>query len=35
MKNQSTRMYIVSMVVFGTLAPFVRDISVSSEELAL
>lgn len=35
MKNQSTRMYIVSMVVFGTLAPFVRNISVSSGELAL
>ena len=35
MKDQSTRMYIVSMVVFGTLAPFVRNISVSSGELAL
>lgn len=28
-------MLIVSMAVFGTLAPFVRNISVSSEELAL
>ena len=33
--NKSIRMYILSMAVFGTLAPFVRQISVSSGELAL
>lgn len=33
--NKSTRMYILSMVIFGTLAPFVRHIAVSSGELAL
>ena len=33
--NKSIRMYILSMAVFGTLAPFVRRISVSSGELAL
>ena len=31
----ATRMYILSMVIFGTLAPFVRNIGVSSGELAL
>lgn len=31
----ATRMYILSMVIFGTLAPFVRKIGVSSGELAL
>ena len=30
-----TRFYILSMAIFGTLAPFVRRISVSSGELAL
>ena len=33
--NKSLRMYILSMAVFGTLAPFVRRIPVSSGELAL
>lgn len=33
--TKSIRMYILSMAVFGTLAPFVRQISVSSGELAL
>ena len=33
--NRSTRMYLLSMAVFGTLAPFVRMIPVSSGELAL
>ena len=33
--NQSRAMVILSMVIFGTLAPFVRRISVSSGELAL
>lgn len=33
--NKSTRIYILSMAVFGTLAPFVRHIAVSSGELAL
>ena len=33
--SKSIRMYILSMAVFGTLAPFVRRISVSSGELAL
>lgn len=33
--NKSTRMYILSMAIFGTIAPFVRRISVSSGELAL
>ena len=33
--NKSIRMYILSMAVFGTLAPFVRQIPVSSGELAL
>ena len=32
--NHSTHTYILSMVVFGTLAPFVRMIPISSEELA-
>ena len=31
----STRLYILSMVIFGTLAPFTRRIGVSSGELAL
>lgn len=31
----STQMYILAMVIFGTLAPFVRNIGVSSGELAL
>lgn len=35
MRNKSTCMYILSMAVFGTLAPFVRQIAVSSGELAL
>ena len=35
-KHTSSRwMLILSMVVFGTIAPFVRNISVSSQELAL
>ena len=35
-KHTSARwMLILSMVVFGTIAPFVRNISVSSQELAL
>jgi len=33
--NRSTMLLIVSMTIFGTLAPFVRKISVSSGELAL
>lgn len=33
--NRSTILLIVSMTIFGTLAPFVRKISVSSGELAL
>lgn len=33
--NRSTRIYILSMAVFGSLAPFVRNIAVSSGELAL
>ena len=33
--NQARWMLVVSMVIFGTLAPFVRQISVSSGELAL
>ena len=33
--NKSIRMYLLSMAVFGTIAPFVRRISVSSGELAL
>ena len=31
----STQMYVLAMVIFGTLAPFVRNIGVSSGELAL
>ena len=34
-KNISTWMIITSMFIFGTLSPFVRNISVSSGELAL
>lgn len=35
-KHASARlMLIISMVVFGTIAPFVRNIAVSSQELAL
>ena len=35
-KHTSARlMLIISMAIFGTLAPFVRNISVSSQELAL
>lgn len=30
-----TQMYVLAMVIFGTLAPFVRNIGVSSGELAL
>ena len=33
--RKSIRMYLLSMAVFGTIAPFVRRISVSSGELAL
>ncbi len=33
--NKAQLLVIISMVVFGTLAPFVRNISVSSDELAL
>ena len=33
--NRARLMLIVSMAIFGTLAPFVRSISVSSAELAL
>lgn len=33
--NKSIRIYILSMAVFGTLAPFVRQIAISSGELAL
>lgn len=33
--NQARGMMIASMVIFGTLAPFVRNIGVSSGELAL
>ncbi len=33
--NRSRWMLMVSMAIFGTLAPFVRNISVSSAELAL
>ena len=33
--NKSIQMYLLSMAVFGTIAPFVRRISVSSGELAL
>lgn len=33
--NKSTCMYILSMAVFGSLGPFVRNIAVSSGELAL
>ena len=31
----STQMFVLAMVIFGTLAPFVRNIGVSSGELAL
>ena len=31
----ATQMYVLAMVIFGTLAPFVRSIGVSSGELAL
>lgn len=31
----SAQMYVLAMVIFGTLAPFVRNIGVSSGELAL
>ena len=31
----STQMYVFAMVIFGTLAPFVRNIGVSAGELAL
>lgn len=34
-QNKSRLMLIVSMTIFGTLAPFVRNIAVSSGELAL
>ena len=34
-ENQARWMIVSSMAVFGTLAPFVRNISVSSGELAL
>ena len=34
-QNRSTWMLITSMFIFGTLSPFVRNISVSSGELAL
>ena len=34
-ENKSRLMLIVSMTIFGTLAPFVRNIAVSSGELAL
>lgn len=34
-ENKSRLMILVSMAIFGTLAPFVRSISVSSGELAL
>ena len=33
--NKSVRIYILSMVIFGTLAPFVRHIGLSPGELAL
>ena len=33
--NRSTWMLMASMFIFGTLSPFVRNISVSSGELAL
>lgn len=33
--NRSRGMIVLSMAIFGTLAPFVRNISVSSAELAL
>ena len=33
--RKSIRMYLLSMAVFGTIAPFARWISVSSGELAL
>lgn len=33
--KKTTHIYILSMAIFGTLAPFVRSISVSSGELAL
>lgn len=33
--NKSTCMYLLSMILFGSLAPFVRQIAVSSGELAL
>jgi len=35
MKKNSRWMLIVSMIIFGTIAPFVRNISVTSGELAL
>ena len=34
-ENKSRLMILLAMVIFGTLAPFVRNISVSSGELAL
>ena len=33
--NRSTWMLMASMFIFGTLSPFVRNISVTSGELAL
>ena len=33
--KQSRMMLIIAMTIFGTLAPFVRNISVTSGELAL
>ena len=35
MKYSAKAMMIISMIIFGTIAPFVRNISVSSAELAL
>ena len=35
MKYSAKIMMIISMIIFGTIAPFVRNISVSSAELAL
>lgn len=34
-ENKAKSLMIVSMFIFGTLAPFVRNINVSSAELAL
>jgi len=34
-ENKSRLMILLAMAIFGTLAPFVRNISVSSGELAL